>query len=191
MRMKGGVPARASQQKTQIAGKKMQEISFEAMSHDLVNVKEKLKKKGTPPTWRAADSLLGPKRLTSQRTRTIRANTGSLSRRNADQTMKTTCPNLAAAAKTKRWAMPTWCHMFNSTLIGSARVWFDKLPSESINNYEVLWKALLGNFSEQKNYIKDPVEIHHIKQREGESKEAFMERFKAENMHVNGAPECM
>nr|GEW50063.1 hypothetical protein [Tanacetum cinerariifolium] len=28
-----------------------------------------------------------------------------------------------AAAKTKRWAMPTWCHMFNSTLTGKARVW--------------------------------------------------------------------
>ncbi|GKE27815.1 hypothetical protein Tco_1443199 [Tanacetum coccineum] len=68
------------------------------------------------------------------------------------------------AAKIERWAMPTWCHMFNSTLIGSAR---------------------------QKKYIKDPVEIHHIKQREGESTKAFMERFKAESMHVNGAPECM
>nr|GEY87349.1 hypothetical protein [Tanacetum cinerariifolium] len=27
-----------------------------------------------------------------------------------------------AAAKVKRWAMPTWCHMFNSTLTGSAKV---------------------------------------------------------------------
>ncbi|GJX65132.1 reverse transcriptase domain-containing protein [Tanacetum coccineum] len=81
--------------------------------------------------------------------------------------------------------------MFNSTLIGSARVWFDKLPSESIDSYEVLRKAFLGNFSQQKKYIKDPVEIHHIKQREGEPMEAFMERFKTESMHVNGAPECM
>ncbi|GKG45328.1 hypothetical protein Tco_0495406, partial [Tanacetum coccineum] len=23
-----------------------------------------------------------------------------------------------SAAKTERWAMPTWCHMFNSTLTG-------------------------------------------------------------------------
>ncbi|GKC64625.1 hypothetical protein Tco_1097223 [Tanacetum coccineum] len=28
-----------------------------------------------------------------------------------------------AAAKTERWAMPTWCHMFNSTLTGNTRVW--------------------------------------------------------------------
>ena len=35
------------------------------------------------------------------------------------------------------------------------------------------------------------MELHHIKQREGESTGAFVERFKAENMHVKGAPECM
>ncbi|GJY17857.1 hypothetical protein Tco_0389348 [Tanacetum coccineum] len=40
------------------------------------------------------------------------------------------------AAKTKRWVMPTWCHMFNSTLTGNARVWFDDLPPESIDNRE-------------------------------------------------------
>ncbi|GJT31912.1 reverse transcriptase domain-containing protein [Tanacetum coccineum] len=98
---------------------------------------------------------------------------------------------LKAAAKIERWVMPTWCHMFNSTLIGSARVWFDKLPPESIDNYEMLRKAFLGNYSQQNKYIKDPVEIHYINQREGESMEAFMERFKAESMHVSGAPECM
>ncbi|GJV38366.1 reverse transcriptase domain-containing protein [Tanacetum coccineum] len=76
-------------------------------------------------------------------------------------------------------------------LIGSARVWFDKLPPESLDNYVVLRKAFLGNFSQQKKYIKDPVEIHHIKQRDRESTEAFMERFKAESMHINGAPECI
>nr|GEV81347.1 reverse transcriptase domain-containing protein [Tanacetum cinerariifolium] len=37
----------------------------------------------------------------------------------------------------------------------------------------------------------DLVKIHNTKQREGESTEAFMERFKAESMHVSGTPECM
>nr|GEZ59446.1 reverse transcriptase domain-containing protein [Tanacetum cinerariifolium] len=41
-----------------------------------------------------------------------------------------------AAAQVERWAMPTWCHMFNSTLIEAARVWFDKLPPESIDGYK-------------------------------------------------------
>nr|GEW65651.1 reverse transcriptase domain-containing protein [Tanacetum cinerariifolium] len=38
---------------------------------------------------------------------------------------------------------------------------------------------------------KDLVKIHHIKQKEGESAKAFMKLFKAEIMHINGAPECM
>nr|GEY68007.1 reverse transcriptase domain-containing protein [Tanacetum cinerariifolium] len=95
------------------------------------------------------------------------------------------------AAKIERWVMPTWCHMFNSTLIGSAKVWFNKLSLESIDIYVVLRKAFLMNFSQQKKYIKDPVEIHHIKQKEGESMEAFMIRFKVESMHVSRALECM
>ncbi|GJZ70258.1 reverse transcriptase domain-containing protein [Tanacetum coccineum] len=96
-----------------------------------------------------------------------------------------------AAAKVERWAMPTWCHMFNSTLNGSARVWFYDLPSESIDSYDDLKKAFLANYLKQKKCIKDPVEIYHIKQREGESTKDFVQRFKAESRHVKGSPECM
>nr|GEV69103.1 reverse transcriptase domain-containing protein [Tanacetum cinerariifolium] len=39
--------------------------------------------------------------------------------------------------------------------------------------------------------IKDPVEIHNIKQREGESTEEFVRRYKLECRDVKGAPECM
>ncbi|GKD48616.1 hypothetical protein Tco_1277592 [Tanacetum coccineum] len=38
---------------------------------------------------------------------------------------------------------------------------------------------------------EDPVEIHHIKQRDGESTEDFMEIYKADILDVEGAPECM
>ncbi|GKC68721.1 reverse transcriptase domain-containing protein, partial [Tanacetum coccineum] len=96
-----------------------------------------------------------------------------------------------SAAKTEGWAMPTWCHMFNSTLTGNARVWFDKLPKESVDSYEDLRTAFRENYLQQTKHIKDPVEIHHIKQRDGESMEDFMERYKAEVLDVEGAPECM
>ncbi|GJS74764.1 reverse transcriptase domain-containing protein [Tanacetum coccineum] len=96
-----------------------------------------------------------------------------------------------SAAKTEGWAMPTWCHMFNSTLTGNARVWFDKLPKESIDSYEDLRTAFRENYLQQTKHIKDPVEIHHIKQRDGESTEDFMERYKAEVLDVEGVPECM
>ncbi|GJT48719.1 reverse transcriptase domain-containing protein [Tanacetum coccineum] len=96
-----------------------------------------------------------------------------------------------ASAKVERWAIPTWCHMFNSKLTVSARVWFDDLPSESVDIYDDLKKAFLANFLQQKKCIKDPVEIHHIKQREGESIKDFVQRFKAKSRHVKGTLECM
>ncbi|GJZ94825.1 reverse transcriptase domain-containing protein [Tanacetum coccineum] len=96
-----------------------------------------------------------------------------------------------AAAKTERWAMPTWCHMFNSTLTGNARVWFDDLPPESIDSYDDLKKAFLENYLQQKKCIKDPIEIHNIKQREGESTEDFVKRYKLESRDVKEAPECV
>ncbi|GKA94818.1 reverse transcriptase domain-containing protein [Tanacetum coccineum] len=96
-----------------------------------------------------------------------------------------------SAAMTKRWAMPTWCHMFNSTLTGNARVWFDDLPKEIIDSYDDLKKAFLENYLQQKKCIKDMVEIHNIRQTDGESTEEFMRRYKLEFRDVKGAPECM
>nr|GEX24075.1 reverse transcriptase domain-containing protein [Tanacetum cinerariifolium] len=96
-----------------------------------------------------------------------------------------------AAAQVERWAMPTWCHMFNSTLIGAARVWFDELPPESIDGHKDLRAAFLAYFTQQKKYVKDLVEIHNIKQRDGETIKDFIERFKTETGCIKGAPECM
>ncbi|GJX54630.1 hypothetical protein Tco_0282999 [Tanacetum coccineum] len=144
-----------------------------------VNVKDKSKKNGTPLIARSAGNLLGSKKLISLKMRTTRVDTGSLGLRNVvpkktrmpanvktyDETgdLEDHLKIFQADAKIEQWAMPTWCHVFNSTLIGLARVWFDKLLPESIDKYEILRKAFLGNFSQQKKYIKDPVEIHHIK----------------------------
>ncbi|GKC39966.1 hypothetical protein Tco_1052350 [Tanacetum coccineum] len=68
------------------------------------------------------------------------------------ETQKTT-KIFQAAAQVERWAMPTWCHMFNSTLIGAARVWFDELPLESIDGYKGLKAAFLAYFMQQKKYV--------------------------------------
>ncbi|GJZ70115.1 reverse transcriptase domain-containing protein, partial [Tanacetum coccineum] len=66
-----------------------------------------------------------------------------------------------AAIKKESWAMPTWCHIIQR------------------------------NYLQQTKHIKDPVEIHHIKLKDGESTEDFMERYKAEILDVEGASECM
>nr|GEV21767.1 reverse transcriptase domain-containing protein [Tanacetum cinerariifolium] len=87
--------------------------------------------------------------------------------------------------------MPTWCHMFNSTLTENVRVWFDDLSPESIDNYDDLKKAFLENYLQQKKYIKDPIELYNIKQRDGESTKDFVRRYRLESRDVNGAPECM
>ncbi|GJQ96258.1 reverse transcriptase domain-containing protein [Tanacetum coccineum] len=96
-----------------------------------------------------------------------------------------------ATAKVERWVMPTWCHIFNSTLTRNARVWFDDLLSESIDSYDDLKEAFLANYLQQKKCIKDLVEIHHIKQREGDSTEDFVQKFKIKSRDVKGAPEVM
>nr|GEW10153.1 reverse transcriptase domain-containing protein [Tanacetum cinerariifolium] len=70
-------------------------------------------------------------------------------------------------------------------------VWFDELPPESIDGYKDLRAAFLAYFMQQKKYVKDPVEIHNIKQRDGETIEDSMERFKIETGCMKGAPECM
>nr|GFD24983.1 reverse transcriptase domain-containing protein [Tanacetum cinerariifolium] len=96
-----------------------------------------------------------------------------------------------AATQVEHWAMSTWYHMFNSTLIGAARVWYNELPPESIDSYIDLKAAFLEYFMQQKKYVKDPVEIHNIKQKDEETIEDFMERFKVETGRMKGASECM
>nr|GEV92974.1 reverse transcriptase domain-containing protein [Tanacetum cinerariifolium] len=73
----------------------------------------------------------------------------------------------------------------------AARVWFDELPPESIDAYKDLRALFLPYFMQQKKHVKDPVEIHNIKQRDGETTEDFMERFKTETGSMKGAPKCM
>ncbi|GJR36530.1 reverse transcriptase domain-containing protein, partial [Tanacetum coccineum] len=61
-------------------------------------------------------------------------------------------------------------------------------PSHS---YDDLKESFLEKIRQQKKCIKDPVEIHHIKQRGGESTKDFVRRFKVESRDVKGAPKIM
>ncbi|GKE25717.1 reverse transcriptase domain-containing protein [Tanacetum coccineum] len=95
------------------------------------------------------------------------------------------------AAKVERCAMPTRCHMFNATLLGSARLWFNELLPESIDSFKDLRRNFLAHYLQQKRYTRDPVELHHVKQKEGESTEAFMERYTSKSLMFKGAPKLM
>ncbi|PWA95917.1 reverse transcriptase domain-containing protein [Artemisia annua] len=96
-----------------------------------------------------------------------------------------------SVASIENWPQPVWCHIFNSTLVGNARTWFSKLSRRSIKGYEELRKAFRLNFTQRKKCAKDPIELARIKQRQGESTSAFMERFKDECIHIKACPEIL
>nr|GEW90597.1 hypothetical protein [Tanacetum cinerariifolium] len=73
----------------------------------------------------------------------------------------------------------------------AAIVWFDELSPKSIDSYIDIKAAFLAYFMQQKKYVKDHVEIHNIKKKDGETIEDFMERLKVETGRMKGAPECI
>ncbi|GJU63821.1 hypothetical protein Tco_1245656 [Tanacetum coccineum] len=67
------------------------------------------------------------------------------------------------------------------------KVWFDKLPKESIDSYEDLRTAFRENYLQQQSTSRDSVEIHHIKPKRGElGNKDFMKIYKAEVLDVEG-----
>ncbi|PWA84319.1 retroelement [Artemisia annua] len=96
-----------------------------------------------------------------------------------------------SAAAIENWPQPVWCHMFNSTLVGNARTWFSKLPRRSIDGYETMRKAFRLNFTQRKKCAKNPVDLARIRQRQGESTSAFVERFKDECIQFKACPEIL
>ncbi|GJY41296.1 reverse transcriptase domain-containing protein, partial [Tanacetum coccineum] len=94
----------------------------------------------------------------------------------------------SAAVEQEEWPMPVWYKMFRQTLSGSERNWFDSLDPKSVDGFQELSSKFLEEFSQQKRYDKDPMEIHGIKRKPYEGLQAFMDRFKAESAHIKGVP---
>nr|GEX77104.1 reverse transcriptase domain-containing protein [Tanacetum cinerariifolium] len=121
-----------------------------------------LKKQKLLPRNIVTKESIREERKKCQKVKEVQEGTGSQNQRSKSRVWRTTHPNhrsedpedhlkiFQAASKTERWAMPTWCHMFNFTLTGNARVWFDDLPKESIDSYEGLRKAFLKITSNRK-----------------------------------------
>ena len=51
------------------------------------------------------------------------------------------------AARIEKWSNAECCLMFMQTLIGSARIWFNDLPAQSIRSFDDLSRGFLANFS--------------------------------------------
>nr|GEX50160.1 reverse transcriptase domain-containing protein [Tanacetum cinerariifolium] len=100
-------------------------------------------------------------------------------------------PQICNFESSRRTRMPNNVKTYDRMGDPEDHVWFDELPPESIDSYKDLKAAFLAYFMQQKKYVKDPVEIHNIKQKDGETIEDFMERFKVETRRIKGAPEYM
>ncbi|GJR69902.1 reverse transcriptase domain-containing protein [Tanacetum coccineum] len=94
-------------------------------------------------------------------------------------------------ATNENWPEAIWCRQFNSTLVEHARTWFDKLPKRSIGGYEDLRRAFMKNFTPRKKCVKNPVELARVKQRQGETTDAFMDRYKDELLQVKNCLEIL
>ncbi|GJX84427.1 hypothetical protein Tco_0335201 [Tanacetum coccineum] len=66
-----------------------------------------------------------------------------------------------------------------------------KKPSREEDDLSQPWPYPGKLISAKKKYIKDPIELHNIKQRDGESMKDFVRRYKLESTDVKGALECM
>ncbi|GKB49582.1 reverse transcriptase domain-containing protein, partial [Tanacetum coccineum] len=89
------------------------------------------------------------------------------------------------------WPMPVWCRMFQQTLDGKARVWFDKLPPGSIDNWGSLQEKFLNRFGMLKACDKDPTKISKIIRRANETLPHFKERWVSESNAIPNVPELM
>ncbi|GJZ68560.1 reverse transcriptase domain-containing protein [Tanacetum coccineum] len=78
---------------------------------------------------------------------------------------------ILTAAEQEEWPMPVCCQMFCQTLGGAARNWFDDLDPKSVDSFEELSQKILDEFSQQKRYAKDPIEIYGIKRRKNEAQQ--------------------
>nr|GEW60514.1 reverse transcriptase domain-containing protein [Tanacetum cinerariifolium] len=90
----------------------------------------------------------------------------------------------AGAANSIEWSMPVWCRMFQQTLDGSARGWFQHLPHDSINEWAELREAFAARFSVRRACFKEPHEITKITRKANESLIAFKEKWTVETDKV-------
>jgi hypothetical protein len=70
-------------------------------------------------------------------------------------------------------------------LRGSARVWFNKLESESIGSFVQLSRAFIDHFIGGQRRGCPPTHLLNVKQMEGESLRAYVHRFNKEAMQID------
>nr|GEU51268.1 hypothetical protein [Tanacetum cinerariifolium] len=90
------------------------------------------------------------------------------------------------------WPMPVGCMMFQQTLDGKARAWFDKLPPGSNDNLGDLQKKFFNRFGILKACDKEPTKISKIVRIANETLPNFKERWESESNAIpNGVDDYL
>ncbi|GJR02453.1 reverse transcriptase domain-containing protein [Tanacetum coccineum] len=84
------------------------------------------------------------------------------------------------AANQGEWEMPVWCRMFQQTLDGPARGWFDRMSNGCIDNWSDLREKFMERFALRRKCIKDPTEVSKIIRGANETLPDFKERWTEE-----------
>ena len=72
------------------------------------------------------------------------------------------------------------CRMFPSTLTDCAKTWFRKLLSSSVDSLSKLTMAFCAQFQEIKPRPKDPILLHYVIQKRGETLRSYVEKLQKE-----------
>ena len=77
------------------------------------------------------------------------------------------------------------CKAFPNTLKGPARVWFSKIPPNTVSSFEELSKLFVNNFIGGQRHKRSSSSLLTIKQGENESLRSFITRFNREALTVD------
>ena len=77
------------------------------------------------------------------------------------------------------------CRAFPTTLKGPARVWFSKIPPNSVSSFEKLSKLFVNNFIRGQRYKRSSSSLLTIEQGENESLRFFITHFNREALTVD------
>nr|GFD05602.1 reverse transcriptase domain-containing protein [Tanacetum cinerariifolium] len=97
----------------------------------------------------------------------------------------------SSATNLGEWPMPVWCCMFQQTLDGSARGWFENLSGGSIDGWVKLRQQFITTFSTRRACFRDPMKITKIVRKANETLVIIKERWIVETGFITGVPEVM
>ncbi|GJT44227.1 reverse transcriptase domain-containing protein [Tanacetum coccineum] len=95
------------------------------------------------------------------------------------------------SANQGEWEMLVWCRMFQQTLDGPTRGWFDRMPNGCIDSWANLREKFVERFSLRRRCNKDPTEVSKIVRRANETLPNFKERWTEEMGYIKGVLEVM